>query len=373
MNKVHPILIPHFIVPCIIFLQLAVCFAVVSGDGPRAAPYFTDVRPINEKVYINEGQNQEFRFNASDADGDPLTYEFVLSGKVVASGKGNSGNYTFKTVFLYSQGNDHSKSPYLLNLNLTDGTGKARYDWIITVNNTNREPVVKIDSPTDGAIYNISDNIHFNAASTTDLDTDDTLVFVWDFGDGKNAKSKTVQYTYSSPGTYVVKLNVSDGTVTKSQSITLTIKAAILKITGPVCDPVTPREGKIVKFKTKIQNSGEVAAKNVKVSFYIDTKTNDRKVDEKVIPSIGPGQSVDLNATWVAEKGTHSVIVVLVKDKGFNFTGTNELSQSLTVKAKSQTAQGLSLTTISLTAATVIGGILGILKLSFKFWKKVLK
>jgi len=363
--------IPQLVLACFLFLQLAGCISLVHADNSRTAPYFTDVSPAKEKVYIDEGQDQEFKFNASDYDGDPLTYEFLLNGIQVNFGDGGIGKYLFKTALLAAQGHDHSKSPYFLNLNVSDGTNNLTYYWDITVNNTNREPVVKIDSPLDGATYNIGDTIRFNAASTTDQDTDDKLVFTWDFGDGKKLQYKDVNHFFISPGTFAVNLDVSDGTVTRSQSITLTIKAPILKITGPVCDPMTPKDNKPVKLKATIQNTGDVTAKNVKVKFYIDTKTEDKKTGETVIPSISPGQSIVVNGTWVAQEGIHSVIVVLVKDNGYNITGSNEGSQSLSVKAKPAPVQGLSLSSILLTSAMVIGGVLAvILKFALRFWRK---
>ena len=47
--------------------------------------------------------------------------------------------------------------------------------------------------------------------------------YSWDFGDGGTATGETTSHVYSAPGTYTVKLTVSDGSLTNSTTHTVTV------------------------------------------------------------------------------------------------------------------------------------------------------
>lgn len=88
---------------------------------------------------------------------------------------------------------------------------------VITYNGGNRPPVAKIAvDKTSGALPL---TIHASARGTADPDGD-ALKYTWDFGDGKKLQTDSagVDYTYSSPGSFSVKVTVSDGKGGESNS-----------------------------------------------------------------------------------------------------------------------------------------------------------
>lgn len=68
----------------------------------------------------------------------------------------------------------------------------------------------------------VGENITFDASETIDIEGDN-ITFLWDFGDGNTSNETNVTHSYSSPGTYTVTLEVSDGELIASETIRVTI------------------------------------------------------------------------------------------------------------------------------------------------------
>jgi len=69
-----------------------------------------------------------------------------------------------------------------------------------------------------------------------DADTaPDSLSWSWDFGDGNGSTEARPSHSYSAPGSYVVRVTVSDGTSTGSDSIPVSVGMAMptVRITSP--------------------------------------------------------------------------------------------------------------------------------------------
>ena len=65
----------------------------------------------------------------------------------------------------------------------------------------------------------------------TDQSTGSIISWLWDFGDGASSTSQNPGHTYTDPGTYNVVLTVSNGTVTSSDYVCITVRYPV-----PVAD-----------------------------------------------------------------------------------------------------------------------------------------
>ena len=63
--------------------------------------------------------------------------------------------------------------------------------------------------------------VKFDATATDD--DDDPLTYAWDFGDGGTSTAEDPTHTYTTAGTYEAKVTVSDGTDTRSRTVSVTV------------------------------------------------------------------------------------------------------------------------------------------------------
>lgn len=96
-----------------------------------------------------------------------------------------------------------------------------RDDIEIAVESGTRPPVAALDGPY--AAY-AGDPVAMSGAASTDADGD-ALTYAWDFGDGATGAGAGVSHTYAAPGSYAVRLIVTDvrglaDTVTTTADIT---------------------------------------------------------------------------------------------------------------------------------------------------------
>ena len=75
---------------------------------------------------------------------------------------------------------------------------------------TNNAPVADFTYAIDGLTVTFTD-------ASTDADTDDTLTYIWDFGDEGTSTDQSPTHEYAANDTYTVILTVSDGTDTDTK------------------------------------------------------------------------------------------------------------------------------------------------------------
>jgi glucose/arabinose dehydrogenase len=78
-------------------------------------------------------------------------------------------------------------------------------------------------------------HVSFSATGTTDPDGD-AMTYLWDFGDGAQAREPETQHTYQADGQYVVRLAVTDakgGRTVAEKLVTVGDAAPVVRITSP--------------------------------------------------------------------------------------------------------------------------------------------
>ncbi len=205
--------------------------------------------PISD-ITVNEGDTVSFSPTGSDPDGDALTYTY--------SGWMTSSSYT-------TDYDDAAGSPYTVTVTVSDGSLTDSQDVTVTVNNVNRTPVL---DPIADITVNEGDNVSF---SPTGSDPDgDALTFT--YSGWMTSSSYTTDYDDDAGSPYTVTVTVSDGFLTDSQDVTVTVNNIVLPPTNLTAVETSSGKG---KKKTYRHNLGwDMTADAVEYSIYIANSAN---------------------------------------------------------------------------------------------------
>jgi RHS repeat-associated protein len=190
------------------------------------------------------GQIQQFVLTATDADGQALAnlpVTFTISGENVQT-RQLTTNAAGQTQFAYQGG---------ANLFGTDtlqaaaySTGATAYSNVVTIqwnNGVNQAPVVSagtaqsITLPSQAVLY---------GSVTDDGLPNNTLTVTWSMQSGPapvvfdDAAQAATTATFSAPGTYVLLLTGSDGALTSTSTVTITVNQATTWNTGWLANPL---------------------------------------------------------------------------------------------------------------------------------------
>lgn len=178
---------------------------------PNQAPVaiFT-VEPLEPTV------NQEVTFDASvsaDPDGTIVSYSWDFGDQTTGQGKIVTHTYT-------------AAGTYRVTLTVTDdkgATSSAFQNLVVKEQSLppNQPPLVTFSfTPVNPKVHQ---PVEFDASGSTD---DGEIVrYFWEFGDGESAEGQTVTHIYKRPGTFTVKLTLTDDRGAKN-SLTRTLTVA---------------------------------------------------------------------------------------------------------------------------------------------------
>lgn len=187
---------------------------------PSLEPPISNNKPFAKfEVSSNDAGRVTFKNLSTDADGDKLTYDWNF-------GDGTTSKETDPSHTYAKNGN------YEVLLHVNDGMNFTTFRFTLTVTgviDNNHAPTVSFSTVKTGL------TVQFKNAST-DADGD-TLVYVWDFGDGSTSSVKNPVHTYTKAGSYSVILKVTDGK-SDAKELTQTITVADVEVANkaPVAD-----------------------------------------------------------------------------------------------------------------------------------------
>ena len=206
----------------ILFLVLAMFLSGCSGGG-TTPPITTNQSPTASFTATPTSGTAPLAVSfdassSSDSDGSIISYAWDF--KDGNTGNGQTINHTFS-----STGSYNVMLTVIDNEGATDSVTKT-----ITVTDpitTNQSPTASFTAtPTSGTAPLA---VSFDASSSSD--SDGTIInYVWDFKDGSTGSGQSINHTFSSIGSYSVKLTVTDdkgatGSTTKTITVTYDTEA----------------------------------------------------------------------------------------------------------------------------------------------------
>ena len=218
-----------------------------------------------------------------------------------------------------------AKGTYTVSLMVTDNNG-ATNTTVRTITVVNAPPVANFTyTPAQPTIL---DTIQFNDAST---DPDGSITsWLWDFGDNYTSTEKNPSHKYNTPGTYTVKLTVTDndgGSATKSIQINVREATNVGSITGTVEDSngtklegvvITVTSGGTTVGTAVTDTAGRYTVSGLTPSKY-DIKAHKDGYEDSIQYSISVSAGNTTTVNFVLSKiGTTGSIAGTVKDASGN-------------------------------------------------------
>jgi PKD repeat protein len=208
-------------------------FAVVDSGRPTLADEETIritvgetnrppvLKPIGDVVGYEDALI-EFVVSAEDPDGDNLSYR---AEGVPRGAKFDNAARKFSWIPVFDQ-----KGNYKVIFTVSDGKLNASAEVLVTVGDVNRPPKAKISYPLDGHEIFSGREALFSATGSNDPDND-SLTYVWKFGDGgmNGTESETITHVYEKPGNYSVSLLVTDRIAYDSYNINIVVQEELVK------------------------------------------------------------------------------------------------------------------------------------------------
>ncbi len=221
------------------------------NQPPTAAFSYSPTSPTT-------GQSVGFNASASsDPDGSIVSYAWDFNGDSVTDATGVSTSYAFPSSGVHS-----------VRLTVTDDDSASdTVTRTISVSPTaNQPPNASFTATPTTAQPN--EWVSFDASASGDPDGTITD-YAWAFGDGTTGTGRTTFHRYTSPGTYSVRLTVTDddsASDTETRQIVVQATAAPdLTVTSLAFSPSSPTVGQTLTFTFTIRNAGTASAGTFRV------------------------------------------------------------------------------------------------------------
>jgi immune inhibitor A len=190
------------------------------------------------------------------------------------------------------------------NVQFTLGGGCAPYDYGYEGGNFNAPPTAVAQArPTT---VTAGEEVTFDASASTDDAAG--LTYAWDFGDGSAATGEVAHHSYSTAGTKVATLRVTDaGGLTAEDTVTITVLAQPdLQVTSLVASNTQAKQGQKVTFTATVANTGGSSAAASQTRFTLDGSTAVGTVAAGAIDA-GSSRQVAVELTTSSLRGDHQM------------------------------------------------------------------
>jgi PKD repeat protein len=207
--------------------------------------------------------------------------------------------------------------PCTVGFSLRDRYGIFYGDQFVATNAGGRElyiPLHPVTGPTaafTSASSSTSDHGQYQFVSTSSSPTGDALTSAWDFGDGTTSTAGSVTHSFTKPGTYHVKLTVTDqGGLSNSVSHDVVITAPKLTVTPTVVGSADVSPGDPVNVDVLVAASSDGVGDLTALQWGSTTPAGLSSAPADAVTalsasstlpsSLSPGQSVTLHYTAAA-------------------------------------------------------------------------
>ena len=218
---------------------------------------------VTNVVIVNSPPGANFIFSPSDGVG-PLGVTFTDTTKSVVPinswmwdfGDGTTSTLQNPPVHMYS-----SAGVYTVKLTVTDGNRAINTKSVINAVSVSAHspPVAKFSHTPNNGVAPLK--VTFTDAST---DTVPITTWLWDFGDGTiSTLQNPPVHTYSTVGSYTVKLTVTDGNgMSNTKSIPNAVSASVdtPPVADFVSDPATGTSPLIVTFTDRSSSAFQITS-----------------------------------------------------------------------------------------------------------------
>lgn len=177
---------------------LRIGITVLHGNQP---PIIADA--FSTKATIKIPENSELEYWVEAEDEDPLTITWTLDGTTIGTELSGTKNFDFNAAGRHN-----------LSVTVSDGRIEVYHDWSIIVENVNRKPEFTVLPVT----VHEAESVHFDLPST-DADNDPITYSFKKPLDGNGIW----QTTYDDAGTYTTTITASDGELSTSEKVIITV------------------------------------------------------------------------------------------------------------------------------------------------------
>ncbi|PYU86688.1 MAG: hypothetical protein DMG08_29395, partial [Acidobacteria bacterium] len=333
------------------------------GSGDPVTTGYSDYASLGQYqitgTVIPTGTQPVAKASASPASGVmPLPVNFSSDGSYDPNGTIQSHYWDFADGSNSTDANpSHTytvKGNYTATLVVTDNDGLSASKTVaITVSAPNQAPVANAAANATSGYAPLA--VGFSSAGSSDSDGS-IASYSWAFGDGTTSTSSNPSHTYSTPGSYIAVLTVTDnqGVQGTSSPVTITTQQDPTKLPDMIVSSLTTSVSGTsitVKDTTKNQGLSPAAASTTFIYFSNDATLDagDTLIGSRAVGVLAAGGSSTVTTVLPipanALPGTRYVIVVA---DGGNTVG--ESIENNNAKTKSITVTGPDLLVSSLSA-----------------------